>query len=215
MLGAQQRQLLQTVNQELISIRNAELTFYINFYAAIGNQAAIIGGFTYASLNQANIPGSYAFPAGQTDAAHTNPSDKQTLDALLGLFWVSGSVCMGAALHCVLCTILLQIFGPGLALLGPIGSMAKANKGLNSEMKQVFVAYIIMIVCFSISTCLSFWVCFDLSSAIASTLIYSFWIRQWWFYCFRIYNKMFFHVSYCCYYCHYCYYCYRLSSIRH
>jgi hypothetical protein len=146
-------------------------------------------------LNQANIPGPYSFPSGQISASHINEDEAQALNALLGLFWVSGSVCMGAALHCVLCTILLQIFGPGLALLGPIGSMAKANKGLNSEMRQVFTAYLLMIVCFSISTCLSFWVCFDLRSAIVATLIFAFWIRQWYFYCFRIYNKLFFPVS--------------------
>jgi len=155
MLQAQQRKLLQETNINIIGIRQAEMNFYTNFYSSIGAQAAIIGGFVYASMNQANIPGVYAFPNGQISAVQAGifvKGDVEILDILLSCFWVSSAVSMSFAIHCVLCTILLLVFGPGLALLGPVGSMAKANKGLNAEMKQVFLSYLTMVVTFAIAS---------------------------------------------------------------
>jgi hypothetical protein len=42
----------------------------------------------------------------------------------------SSAICMGACMHCILTSIFLQVMGPGLALNGPIGSMARAGMTL-------------------------------------------------------------------------------------
>lgn len=55
---------------------------------------------------------------------------------------------------------------------GPIGSMARAVEGLRSEQSHVIQAFILMIVFFTLSTVVSFWVSFDFPGAIASTVVF-------------------------------------------
>ena len=178
MLQAQQRALLQETNQGLISIRNAELDYYTTFYATFGGQSALIGGFTYSAITQSNI--FYGF----INLEATN-------FALLSLWWISSSISLAAAMHCIFTTILLQVLGPGLALTGPIGSMARATRGLHEEMNQVFTAYIIMVLAFAISVTSSFWVIMAWEGSLICTVIFVYSAIHWWFYCSRIYNRFY------------------------
>ena len=55
----------------------------------------------------------------------------------------------------------------GLALNGPVGSMARATEGLRAEQTQVVVAFYIMMASFGASTIMSFWVVMSLKAAIS------------------------------------------------
>jgi hypothetical protein len=86
---------------------------------------------------------------------------------------------------------MLQVLGPGLALTGPIGSMARATRGLHAEMNQVFNAYILMVVTFAVSVTLSFWIVMLWQASLVCTCVFMYAARQWWFYCSRIYNRFY------------------------
>lgn len=101
MLHAQQRALLQQTNQGIIDIRNFELNYYTNFYATFGGQAALIGGFVYSAVTQATI--NYGWQ-----------EEPFTFGMLQGFWWFFSAVCLGASLHCLFTTIMLQVLGPGL-----------------------------------------------------------------------------------------------------
>ena len=39
----------------------------------------------------------------------------------IGLYWISTAFCLASAMHVLVCTIFLNVFGQGLALRGPEG----------------------------------------------------------------------------------------------
>lgn len=53
---ALQAALVQSTNQGLLNIRNAELNYYAAFYLTFGGQATLIGGFLYTGINQIHFP---------------------------------------------------------------------------------------------------------------------------------------------------------------
>ena len=101
MLHAQQRALLQQTNQGIINIRNYELEYYTTFYGTFGGQSALIGGFVYSAVTQATI--NYGWQELEF-----------TSGMLLGFWWFFSAISLGAALHCLFTTIMLQVLGPGL-----------------------------------------------------------------------------------------------------
>lgn len=52
MQRANHNALIQATNQQLLSIRQAELTYYINFFSTFGAQSAVLGGFAYQAVTQ-------------------------------------------------------------------------------------------------------------------------------------------------------------------
>lgn len=171
---ANQNALYQQTNQGLLGIRQAEISYYINLCVAFGTQAALVGGFTYGifTQNQFNEETGYS---------------KYFQD----VYWVSSSGTIAASVHVILTSMLLQVLGPGLALHGPIGSMARACEGMRREQRTVITAFIIMIVLFSISTILSFWAVMTTFSAAGSTLVWLVASRYYYIYCERIYLRFY------------------------
>lgn len=171
---ANQYALYQATNQGLLGIRQAEINYYISLNVAFGTQAALIGGFTYGIFTQ-----------NQINEANVYSSHFQDI------YWVSSSGTIAAAVHVILTTMLLQVLGPGLALHGPIGSMARACEGMRKEQKSIITAFIVMIVLFSISTILSFWAVMSLEAATGATAVWLVASRYYYFYCERIYLRFY------------------------
>jgi hypothetical protein len=105
------------------------------------------------------------------------------------LFWFFSSLCLAASMHVVLTTIFIQLMGPRMALYGAIGSMAKAADGMRELVDEIFLAFVIMIIFFALSTLMSFWVLMSFQSAIVSSCLFIISSTQWWRYCSRIYNQ--------------------------
>ena len=101
MLHAQQRALLQQTNQGIIDIRNLPLNYHPNVYATLGGQAALIDSFVYSAVTQATI--NYGWQ-----------DEPFTFGMLQGFWWFFSAICLGASLHCLFTTIMLQVLGPGL-----------------------------------------------------------------------------------------------------
>jgi len=101
------------------------------------------------------------------------------------------AVTIAFAVHVILCTMLLQVLGPGLALNGPVGSMVRATEGMRIEQRHIIVAFIGMMVFFVLSTILSFWAVMGWRGATCSTIAFLIAARFWIFHCNRIYLRFY------------------------
>ena len=142
MLYADKRNLETNLQVSLLKIREKELNFYVqNCIAsarrplcharpclaqgqdrppppsAVGTQSAVLAGFAYNGIIQVDIP--------------TGSSE------ILKGVWLITSVCaMGFEMICLVNTSFCVMFGPGLALRGPDGSMHAAVDGLMLEYRR-------------------------------------------------------------------------------
>ncbi|RYG98827.1 hypothetical protein EON65_50960 [archaeon] len=119
MFKAEHERMFQEANQGIIEIRKSEIDFYLRVASALGTQAALVGGFAYLTFSQ-NLEAHYVY----TYYVNT-------------VYYVAAGMTVAFAIHVMLNTMLIQILGPGLALNGPVGSMARAVEGMRIEQKQV------------------------------------------------------------------------------
>jgi hypothetical protein len=171
---ANQQQITQQANQEVINIRQTELNYFINLFNVFGTNAAIMGGFTFGILTQNII----------------NYANKEVY-LYKYCYYVLAALTIASSVHVMLTTMLVQVYGPGLALHGPLGSMAKAAEGMKEEQKQIGVAVITMVVAFASSTMWLFFCVMTVFEAVASTAIFVIAIRFWYVYCERIYLRFY------------------------
>eukprot|EP00598_Pedospumella_elongata_P016830 CAMPEP_0185016506 /NCGR_PEP_ID=MMETSP1098-20130426/100407_1 /TAXON_ID=89044 /ORGANISM="Spumella elongata, Strain CCAP 955/1" /LENGTH=482 /DNA_ID=CAMNT_0027545711 /DNA_START=31 /DNA_END=1479 /DNA_ORIENTATION=+ len=173
---ANQRQLFQQTNQGLLGIRQSEVNYYQSLNVAFGTQAALMGGFTYGVFTQ-NIL--------NEDNGYAN------IHILCDSYWICSAITIALAVHVILCTMLMQVLGPGLALNGPVGSMARATEGMKIEQKPIIHAFISMMIMFSASTVLSCWVVMDLYGAVGCSIAFAIAACYWYKYCERIYLRFY------------------------
>ena len=171
---ANQQLLFQATNQGLLNIRQAEINYYQSLNVAFGTQAALIGGFTYGVFSQ--NPVNY----------DNNYSNFQTLT---DIYWVTSAITIAMSVHVILCTMLMQVLGPGLALNGPVGSMARATDGMRIEQKQIIISFILMMIMFSVSTVLSCWVVMTFEASVGCTISFAIASCYWYKYCERIWLR--------------------------
>ena len=118
MIKAEQALLLQAANQQVIKIRNAELTYYTTVFESFNTQCALIAGFVLQALTNLNL----------------EQAEKNKIVSIASIiFWISSAVAIATSLHCVLTTTLCNIYAPGMALRGPLGSMVRAVEGVVEE----------------------------------------------------------------------------------
>lgn len=127
---AQQEQLFQQTNLGLLNIRQLELNYYLQLNLSLGTQAALVGGFVTQVFTQ---------------QPRNNTMEKYYVDVWQDVAWITSSACVALCIHVIVCTMCMQVFGPGLALNGPVGSMARACVGMEIEQKQIIVSYILMV----------------------------------------------------------------------
>lgn len=173
MFKAEHERMFQEANQGIIEIRKSEIEFYLRVSSALGTQAALVGGFTYLTFSQ-NLEAHYFYT--------------YTVNAV---YFVAAAMTIAFAIHVILTTMLVQILGPGLALNGPVGSMARAVEGMQIEQRQILGSFFLMMACFAGSTLLLFWVTMDFYSAVISSGGFLLCARYWLFYCGRIHRRFY------------------------
>lgn len=173
MLRAEQRQVFQETNVRLVELRHLEIDYYFTVNAAIGTQSVLIGGFAYGLFTKNT----------------NNGTEYGRLS--LAAFYVTSAITIFASIHVVVMSLLLQVFGPGLALHGPAGSMARAAEVMLDEQRQVMVGFITMMVFFALSTVMCFWTAMDFVSACICTGVFVVAVRQWLYYWRRVYFKLY------------------------
>jgi hypothetical protein len=169
---ATQKVVAQSANMNLIQIRSFEIDYFQNFYSNFGTQAAILVGWIGASLSQ--VPG----------WDHT-----LALWPLLALYWISSALCICSGVHCLVCTVFGSVFGGGLALRGPPGSMVRAIKGMIAEQEQIFIAFNITIFSFGLQLIGMYFIMMGIASAIATSIITGIFMIFWYRYGLRLYNR--------------------------
>ena len=86
---------------------------------------------------------------------------------------------------------MLSVFGPGLAINGPLGSMARAAEGLSVEQEHVLASFIVMMMFFAATTVIIFWALMDIAAAFSSTIVMVIASYFWYSYCERIYLRFY------------------------
>lgn len=171
MLKAEQNKLVHEANKQLLSIRREELEYFVGVFSDFGTQSALIAGFTLSNVTQ-------------VDAISSDVSS-----GWKWLFWISCSIVLVTSLHVVLTTTFINIFGPGLALRGPAGSMVRAVEGMIKEKDAIFVAFFVSIIVFQISTVSASFLVMSSSAAWTSMVLCLGGLYIWYVYCLRIYNR--------------------------
>jgi hypothetical protein len=170
---ANQKQVIQTANMNLVQIRQYELQYFSTFFSNFGTQAALMIGFIAGSLSQ--VPG--------TD----NPAGAPYFFVVL--YWVTSALTMMTGMHALLVSVFLQVFGQGLALRGPVGSMVRAVEGMVAEQQQIFYSFILTMFFFGLQAIGMYWVMMDSTSSIVCTILTVIAMFYWYQYSLRVYNR--------------------------
>lgn len=171
---ANQQALFQLTNIRILNIRQLEINYYLNLHSAFGTQAALIGGFTYGTFSQNTL----------------NTSAKY-MYIYEFFYFLLISITIACSVHVILCTMLLLVYGPGLALNGPIGSMSKAAAGMRAEQDQIIMSFVFMMCAFVLSSVWAFWMIMEVYVAMTSTIVIVIASRFWYYYFERIYLRFY------------------------
>lgn len=130
MYQANQKAVIQSANQNLVSIRQSEIQYYAEFFTNFGTQCSLIAGILVGSISQT-----------------------PQLEAKCHYFWVviyssSFTICLCLTLHVLIATVILVLYGQGLAIRGPIGSMVKVVEGMVQEQHKIVGYFIASMVTF-------------------------------------------------------------------
>lgn len=170
---ANQQAVIQSANMNLVQIRQIELDYFSSFFTSFGTQTALMIGFIVGSLSQ--VPGV------------DNPSGCHYF--WIVLYWLTSAACVSSAIHCLVCTIFLEVFGQGLALRGPLGSMVRAVEGMIVEQKAIVLGFIFTIFMFGLQCIGMYWIMMDQTCAIIASIITFIAIFFWYQYALRLYNR--------------------------
>ena len=140
MIKAEQQALFQSTNQQVLSIRQIELDYFQSFYSNIGLQATIVAGFVISGLTG------------------TNAQELDADNGMKNLFWVAGSISFGFSITSMMTSMFINIYGPGLALHGPLGSISRSITGMQAELHETLWFYIFSLIFLSLSALALFWV---------------------------------------------------------
>lgn len=156
------------VSRSQMEVRKLELDWYINNFVVMAGQAALIGGFAFAQISKA-IPEGTPFP-------------------LEVSYLLLSTTAVGCELCVVLNTTLCCLWGPGLALRGPMGpsSVNQAVDKLRMEQGAVFALFLLGLMSFYVSNLLLLWCYFPwwiaafaslfLSVFLLFIIVYTIWI---------------------------------------
>eukprot|EP01038_Epipyxis_sp_PR26KG_P014343 gene14343-19236_t len=176
---ANQKQVVQTANMQLVAIRNAEISYFTSFYSSFGTQAAILVGVICGAISQ--TPG-----YDTTTDTYFNPNCPYFF---VYLYNVTSTSTLIFNMHVWLCSVLIVVYGQGLALRGPVGSMVSAIEGMVIEQKQILLAFVLGIVSFVLSVIGMYFIVMDIFNAIASSVIATIGIIYTYHVSLRIYNR--------------------------
>eukprot|EP00600_Ochromonadales_sp_CCMP1393_P007076 CAMPEP_0174963442 /NCGR_PEP_ID=MMETSP0004_2-20121128/5332_1 /TAXON_ID=420556 /ORGANISM="Ochromonas sp., Strain CCMP1393" /LENGTH=468 /DNA_ID=CAMNT_0016212067 /DNA_START=119 /DNA_END=1525 /DNA_ORIENTATION=- len=173
MIRAQQRAVVQEANINLVNIRSAEVDYFRTFFNQFGTQCALMIGFIAGAVSQ--VP------------ALANPSHSPYF--WIVMYWIGSAGTVAAATHVLVSTVFISVFGQGLAIRGPIGSMISAIDGMIIEQQQVLFFFVVTVVFFAFQAIGMYWVMMDSTSAIVSTVITGIAMWFWYTHSLRIFNR--------------------------
>lgn len=159
----------------LVNIRTAEVAYFSDFFSNFGTQSAIIAGIISGVISQ--TPG--------------------LQDYSCSYFWVflyftSSAAALVGAGHVLLTTLFTSVYGQGLALRGPLGSMVHTIDGMVYEQHQIVFAFIVTIFFFVLQEAGMFMIVMDELYGYISAGIVLVGMVVTYHYALRIYNRFHF-----------------------
>jgi len=129
---ANQQVVNQNANITLISIRQAEITYFSTFFSNFGTQCFLLAGILAGSISQ-------------------TPGFECVTDCVF--FWqifynVSAATCLALTCLVLLAAVFISVFGQGLAIRGPTGSMIQTIQGMVAEQQNVVRLFACVVITF-------------------------------------------------------------------
>jgi hypothetical protein len=152
---ANQQVVIQSANMNLVQIRTFELNYFTTFFSNFGTQSALMIGFIAGSVSQ--VPG------------FDNPTGAPYFWAVE--YWVTSALTVGTAIACLISAFFLIVFGQGLAIRGPEGSMIKTIEGMIQEQHYIVILFSLTLFFFALQCMGMYYLMFDSTSAMVTTII--------------------------------------------
>lgn len=171
MLRASQLALAQQANQQLVNIRQLEMDYFISILNSFALIATVVGNNSINVLTQIDVK-------------------NETVNiAFTWIFCITMMVNLTVSVHCVLTSLFTVVFGTGLAIRGPAGSMVRTVEGMIKEMDGIFMSFLICMGTFQLEL---IGICFytmRFYAAYICTLIFLIGSYYYYAYCKRIMNR--------------------------
>ncbi len=152
MYKASHEAVIQQANIQLVGIRYAEIQYFTQFFTTFGTQCFLLAGFICGAVSQT--------PAFGASCAY---------------FWqilynISSASCIAFATMGLLISVFISVFGQGLAIRGPPGSMIKAIEGMVIEQHHAVALFVGAAISYVLQMIGMFFVMMDYWGAIASSV---------------------------------------------
>ena len=126
MYKAQTQLLYQNSNDMLTQIRQSEIGYYTNYFSVFSTISALCASLM---INTATQVQAYSYTG--------------LAPELKTWFWMSCVITICVGVHCTVVSSITLVYGIGLALKGPLGSMIRAVKGMDKASKTVLTTYLL------------------------------------------------------------------------
>lgn len=171
MYKAKNEKLFQEANLDVAEIRQTEINYYTGIYKSFAYQGSLLSGFTFYFLRK--IEGDHRW--------------LPDLDSWYA-FFATGTILTGVQL--VLCCLYLLVYGPGLAIYGPPGSMARACAVLKREQPMIVKTFIVLLAFFVTTLLSQFWHKLDYFGALICSIAVFGALFIWYRSVHRIYSQL-------------------------
>jgi hypothetical protein len=125
MIAADKEALQTTLKQQALQIQEKELSYYTNNFNSLSTSSSLIAGFSFGAL------------ASTSDAGGS---------FIAAFFYVCTTLSFGFNLLVVINCTFVTMWGPGMALRGPDGSMQKAVEGMQAQRTHTFIFFALGLV---------------------------------------------------------------------
>ncbi|RYH29069.1 hypothetical protein EON65_09755 [archaeon] len=173
MFQANQRVVAQEANLNLVNIRYMEIQYFTNFFGNFGTQCFILAGLIGGSISQ--VP--------QLNGDATCPY------FFVILYNSNASACVALATMSLLGSVFICVYGEGLAIRGPLGSLVKVIDGMVQEQRNAVALFVGTMVTFVLQMVGMSWIMMDQGNAVAATAIMLCWGVYTYRSALRIYNR--------------------------
>jgi hypothetical protein len=172
MFQAQQKAVVQQANINLVNIRYMEIKYFTDFFSNFGTQCFILAGLICGSISQTpqldDVPCPYFFVI---------------------LYNSMATSCVALATLGMLASVFIAVYGEGLAIRGPLGSLVKTIDGMVQEQHQAVFLFVAAVVTFDLQLVGMCWIMMDNENAIACTIVLLGWSLYTYRIALRIYNR--------------------------
>jgi hypothetical protein len=172
MFQANQKAVIQETNINLVNIRYMEIQYFSQFFTNFGTQCFILAGLICGTVSQTptldDYPCNYFF---------------------VMMYNSMAASCLALATMAMLASVFIAVFGEGLAIRGPLGSVVKVIDGMVQEQHRVVFLFVAAVITFVLNLVGMSWIMMDQTNAIICTIILLFSALHTYRIALRIYNR--------------------------